>query len=297
MNTEKLFSILEHMGKITSSGKVALTVSIELGISLLVMFFLRTALIFKAAKIKFFKEKKYLKQRGIILNHIGLEIILSFIFSYLFLLMVDTTSGNIVLNMFFVPLLGQIIAICIDDWILIPKETDAIFNKINLSNSHTVNTVQDIAEIKGAINQDIVDSEDFGPVVVNTINNIKKVQEEHENKINIITERCNETVDLLAKLQESEKNDKKISLKKSLYNCLNNGFVTPEEREKIEIDYYSYIHLLGGNSDVQELYEKHYKKLDVHEDRRREDSSITNNKRQETYIKYGQYDNEQEDES
>ena len=295
MTIEKIFSFLEHMGKITNSGTVALTVSIELGISLLIMFFLRTLLIFKSAKIKFFKEEKFIKQRGIILNHIGLELIISFIISYIFLLMVNTTSGNVILNMLFAPLLGQIIAICIDDWILIPKETDAIFNKINLSDSHTVNTIQDIAEIKGAINHDIVNSNDFRPIIVNTINDIKKVQEEHESKINVITDKCNETFDLLAKLQESEKNDKKISLKKTLYNCLNNGFVTPEEREKIEIDYYSYIHLLGGNSDVQELYEKHYKKLDVHEDRRKENKTVAYDKRQDTYIKYGQYDNENQD--
>ncbi len=295
MTIEKIFSFLEHMGKITNSGTVALTVSIELCISLLIMFFLRTLLIFKSAKIKFFKEEKFIKQRGIILNHIGLEIIISFIVSYIFLLMINTTSGNIILNMLFVPLLGQIIAICIDDWILIPKETDAIFNKVNLSESHTVNTIQDIAEIKGAINHDIVNSNDFRPIIVNTINDIKKVQEEHESKINVITDKCNETVDLLAKLQESEKNDKKISLKKTLYNCLNNGFVTPEEREKIEIDYYSYINLLGGNSDVQELYEKHYKKLDVHEDRRKENKTVAYDKRQDTYIKYGQYDSENKD--
>lgn len=295
MTIEKIFSFLEHMGKITNSGTVALTVSIELCISLLIMFFLRTLLIFKSAKIKFFKEEKFIKQRGIILNHIGLEIIISFIVSYIFLLMINTTSGNIILNMLFVPLLGQIIAICIDDWILIPKETDAIFNKVNLSESHTVNTIQDIAEIKGAINHDIVNSNDFRPIIVNTINDIKKVQEEHESKINVITDKCNETVDLLAKLQESEKNDKKISLKKTLYNCLNNGFVTPEEREKIEIDYYSYTNLLGGNSDVQELYEKHYKKLDVHEDRRKENKTVAYDKRQDTYIKYGQYDSENKD--
>ena len=58
--------------------------------------------------------------------------------------------------------------------------------------------------------------------------------------------------------------DKKFKLKSLIYECLNAGFATPEQNDVITSEYRNY-KALKGNGDIQELYEKHYIKLDVHD--------------------------------
>ena len=82
-------------------------------------------------------------------------------------------------------------------------------------------------------------------------------------RIDIIANKSDESIKFLSKLQKAAMNDKKIALKDNIYTCLNAGFVTPKERDKIALDYESYCEL-GGNHDVKNLYEEHFLKLNVH---------------------------------
>ena len=282
MDIDKIFHFLEYVGTITESGEVVVSVFFELAIAIIIEFLLRIILIFRSANIHFFKEEKYLKQKAIILNHIGLEIIITFIFSFLFLL---------IINMVFAPLLGQIVAICIDDWYLIPKEKESIFNKIEINKSvATGNTIKDLINIHEMIDESIINSSDFQPVIVKHINEIKRVQNEHKEKIDLVAEKCDTSLELLQKLKRAGMNDKRIALKESIYDCLNNGFVTPKERDKIVADYESYINEYDGNGEIKSLYENHFVKLSVHEDRRKKNIDVKNDRRKERRVPYGTYD-------
>ena len=61
--------------------------------------------------------------------------------------------------------------------------------------------------------------------------------------------------------------NKKIELKRLMYDCLNKGFATPAENDKITMYFHSYS-ALGGNHEVETLYKEHYINLKVHEERR-----------------------------
>ncbi len=284
MDIHKIFDVINYVGEITSSSKVIATVFIELAISLLIMFGLRVILIFKTAGIKFIKEEKYKMQKGIILNHIGIEIIIALIISFLLLLMIKTTSNNLIINMIVAPLLGQIVAIFIDDKWFAQKDYESIYGGKDKKSAHSL---ADLIGIPGDITQEMIDSEDFKPIVAQTINQIRDKQDKQEHKID-------STIEMLSKLLESEKNEKRVLLKKQMYDCLAKGFITPSEREKIESEYNDYRELLNGNHDVQHLYENHFSKLGVHEDRRKQDVKVDNDRRQQKRnCEYGQFDKEE----
>ena len=291
MDVDKIFQVLEYVGKISESGSVAVSVFIQLSISIIVAVFLRISLIFKSAKIKFFGEKNFSKQKAIILNHCGLEVLINLIFSYLLLLMLNTSNNNLIMNMIISPLLGQVVAICIDDWYLIPREKESIFNKIpEHKDMPSANNVSSLVQLHGMIDENLAKSNEFRPVIIQSINEIKSVQADHENRIVDIQNKSDETIQYLQKLQKVTMRDKKICLKQEIYDCLNAGFVTPRQRDKIQLDYESYKEM-GGNSEVQQLFEEHFSKLSVHEDRRKETVEINGKERRYTSgIKYGQYD-------
>ena len=290
MDIDKLFQILNYTGDILNSSSVAVTIFIELSISILIISALRICLIFKGAKIKFFGEKKHIKQRAIILNHCGLEILINFIFSYLLLMLLRTRNDNFVINMVFSPLLGQVISICIDDWYLIPKEKEAIFDKIPKEEAmSSANTISNLIQINEMIDSDLAKSEDFRPVIIEHINGIKKIQKEHEEKIDDIRNKCDMTIDCLQVLQKAAMRDKKIALKQEIYDCLNAGFVTPRQRDKIQTDYESYCEL-GGNHEVEKLFEEHFLELPVHEDRRIQNCDVENERRRKRNLEYGSLD-------
>ena len=291
MDVEKIFKIIDYVGHISESGEIATSVFLQLSFSIIISFALRICLIFKSAKIKFFGEKQYIKQRAIILNHCGLEILINLIFSYILLLLLNTSNNNLIMNMIIAPLLGQVVAICIDDWYLIPKEKEHIFDKIpedkEVSSS---NTITDLVKLHGMIEPSLSKSKDFRPIIIQSINEIKKVQQEHEEKIDIIANKSDESIKFLSKLQKAAMNDKKIALKDNIYTCLNAGFVTPKERDKIALDYESYCEL-GGNHEVKNLYEEHFLKLNVHEDRRKNKVDVENDRRSNKQrVIYGEYD-------
>jgi hypothetical protein len=50
-----------------------------------------------------------------------------------------------------------------------------------------------------------------------------------------------------------------------IYTCLNQGFATPEQNDKITLLYTAY-EALGGNHEIKSLYYEHYLKLPVHDD-------------------------------
>lgn len=76
-------------------------------------------------------------------------------------------------------------------------------------------------------------------------------------------EEINELKGMIFNIREAMMNDKKVLLKDLIYNALDKGFATPEEDERITIEYNSYTSL-GGNGVIRDLYENKYLRLKIH---------------------------------
>ena len=69
----------------------------------------------------------------------------------------------------------------------------------------------------------------------------------------------------LNNLQALMKNMIRFELEDMIYSCLNKGYATPAEDKRIRIKYKDY-RANKGNGDIEELYEKRYIKLKIHEE-------------------------------
>ena len=161
---------------------------------------------------------------------------------------------------------------------------------ININNGKTTNQLDNDKDIKKSTNhidkEKIVnlESSEFRVIMADSINEMKDIQSDQYDKIqasehkieeisNILTingGKLDNSIDIIKAIKETEMMDKKIELKSMIYNCLNKGFATPEENDKITIYFDSYKRL-GGNGEIEALYKDHYLKLGVHEDRRKND--------------------------
>lgn len=113
-------------------------------------------------------------------------------------------------------------------------------------------------------------SELFSKAINDLIDNQYSTAVELKNHLNLLESQSEELKmqsAILVSVRDTMMVDKKFKLKKLMYDCLNQGYVTPAQNEVITADYCNY-ESLGGNGEVKELYENHYLKLPIHEDRR-----------------------------
>ena len=97
--------------------------------------------------------------------------------------------------------------------------------------------------------------------IINDINDNQQIMAEEFKEVKSDIGTMSETLDTI---RVTMMTDKKFKLKSLIYECLNAGFATPEQNDIITSEYHNY-KALKGNGDIQELYEKHYIKLDVHD--------------------------------
>ena len=219
--------------------------------------------------------------------HICIELFIAYLICYFIIKLTSANPGSYIVNYIIAPMSGFLIGIFVDDKIFIPLEsntnfgtyTKKVFRQSNDSSSNQVNINinQQVAEQNEIVpidaqsphlDKNIVDSDNFGLIVINTINEMKVIQHSQAKIIESNSKKLDESVIILTRLKETEMNDKKVELKRMIYNCLNNGYATPAENDKITLFYNSY-RSLDGNGDIKSLYENHYLKLEVHEDRRK----------------------------
>lgn len=302
---------------------------IEFTTILILVFLIRYFMLYTIEKNK--NKKKYigdLKSISLyIIGHCAIELLISFFICYCLIKLTHANTHSYIINMIAAPSLGIIIAIYLDNRILIPIENATglgnVFIKLNnkkksddKSDGNSGNSASNVtinigtqqeetkildmrilkpSSISDLLSDDITDDEDFNSKIINAVNDIKKEQSMQIEIINNNTAKLENTISDLAILKESEMINKKIELKKMIYACLNKGYATPEENDKITMYYYSYTSL-GGNHEVESLYKNHYLKLSVHED----DMEIIDvlspapiNRRQQNkrvYL-YGEFDN------
>ena len=240
--------------------------------------------------------------------HICIEFFIAYLVCYLIIKLTTANTESYIINYVVAPMFGFLLGVFADNKVFIPLENNTSFgnytkkffkqSKDSATNQVNININQPVEDTdivpvnhhSPHIDKDVVDSENFGPTVIDAINELKDIQYVHSKSIEDNSKKLDESINILTRLKESEMNDKKIELKRMIYQCLNNGFATPAENDKITLSYNSY-RGLGGNGEVKSLYENHYLKLEVHEDRRKRyrppvEGYLEDNPRCE----YGKYD-------
>lgn len=255
---------------------------------LLLIFIVRFFILYGIEKKKM-KHKYDLKNTTVyIISHTSIEFAISLFVCYILVKLTDAVPTNYMTNFILSPIAGALIGVYLDNKVFIPIETATGFgSKLMKSGSKKEEKKQDDKNITININQDkkdnkeehldpvnilnsipktlddtLADSDDFSTEIIHAVNEIKQ-ENASQNKIILSnTKKLDITVETLAILKESEMINKKIELKKLIYECLNQGFATPEQNDKITMLYESY-EALGGNHEVKSLYFHHYLSLPV----------------------------------
>lgn len=321
--SQETVDIFEYYFGMFDQIEVKPIVFIEFTSVLILAFLIRYLLLYTIEKNKNKrKSKDQIKNINMyIIGHCLIELLGAFFICYCLIKLTYANPKSYIINMICAPAVGMLLAIYLDNKIIIPIETATgignVFEKINNkkksteksegTNNITINignqNQENIPDMQlksssGLLSKDIVDDEDFNSKIVDVINEIKNEQSAQSEIISQNTEKLDNAVSDLGLLKESEMINKKIVLKKMIYECLNKGYATPEENDKITMYYHVYTSL-GGNHEVQSLYEKHYVNLPIHTDDIIEVQEIApsnryynnNIKEQKRVYLYGEFDN------
>jgi hypothetical protein len=283
-----IFEAITQYLDILTKEKLGLDVLIPYSIVMLVIYIIRLAMYYSSKK-----KQNDLKGFGFVVGHLIMQFILSYVIGWFIIIATYSEAKSLFINYVIAPFIGFISGVYIDHKVLLPLNT--LYNKkksggegsssgsnydshsitINVgTNGNTDMSTDDkdnhhsTLEKSKTIDKSIIDSEEFNSVLVNTINSIIENQNKQYEELAAYYNELKETNDTLDGIRTSEMINKKIELKTMIYDCLNHGFATPAENDKITQYYLAYIQL-GGNHEVQALYEQHYLKLNVHEDRRK----------------------------
>ena len=268
--TDGTREVIEEYSMKFSEIHLAPEIIIPVAIILVIIFLIRFFIVYKMEETKI--KKKYDKKQAIIyiIGHILTELLLAFVLSDVLIKLTNGNPKNYIINFIAAPSISGIISIYIDSKIIVPIETATGLgarilkkkeskseDKSNANSSITINingsnepvehkpNMSPPPDTTSYLDQELADSDDFNIEVINAINGIKQ-----EN---------------LQILKEAEMVNKKTELKKLIYQCLNQGYATTEQNEKVTLFFESY-KALGGNHEIDSLYYNHYLKLPVHDD-------------------------------
>lgn len=318
MTLHDILEGLDYLSDSANKSSIMMNNMVVLAIELFFIFAFRFVMLTQINQIPILhtpEEKK--PRKRIIENHLGFEISLAVLIAWIVMMVVSSAQLNYVVNLVISPIVGTLGGITIDNIYILPRQHNSLYStsdvfahtkgtqskesassnpitiNINNSDDHSEETKEHHSvQSPDHIPDEVADAEDFNLQIIHALNGVKDIQFSHEQSIKSVEDTCVETLNQIEKLKESERLEKHISLKSQMYACLANGFVTPEEHDKIRAEYHIYRHLLGGNGDIQNLYEKYFSALGVHEDRRK--NSCHDYKGQErrrnNNCEYGQFD-------
>ena len=294
MDLETIIQGLDYLSESANKSLIMMNNMIVLAIELLCAFAIRFLLLLKINLISPFKtDPSQRRQKTIIANHLGYEICLAVLISWLLMTVISSVQINYVVNLIISPIVGVLGGITIDNIYILPRRNKSLYSvqelKSNSSSNPDSNSPSEPITIN--INTDPVAQEH-----ISQLSSEHRLSESLAGQSNFDVEVIhfvNDLAQVVLDLRESEMIERKMWLKSEMYRCLGNGFATPAEHDKIRGNYHAYIHLLKGNGDVKNLYENHFSHLGVHEDRRKgqqhyegEDRRINHN------CEYGQFDSE-----
>ena len=266
--TEENINAIEYFSNILKD-PIPGNIIIHFSIALLIIFIIRLIMSINLEK-SIYKKKSDGHFIFITIINWFMEFAIAYLISFLLVKLTDANPKNYILNIIIIPLASYCASIFLCAKFIRPL-TDKIYTKKSEKKSDALSS-DNKTEVKSAskpmhIDTSIIDSDNFEITIVNSINQIKDDQYELRQKINDNNKSISSTLEILIVLKSTEITDKKLSLKSAIYECLNQGYATPKQNDKITMEYQSY-KALGGNGEITSLYENHYLKLDVHEDRR-----------------------------
>ena len=258
---------------------------------LLICFAIRFKIYYDSADLD--KDNKELckRYRHYIFNHICICFVFAFIISFLGIIIVNS-SINIVWNFLVAPLLGFLVSIIFENEVLTKfeekytildnplhenKDSEGGYDNKKEKQSATIgNDTNNInININNGTDNDIDTDEKFVLKSDDTLSDEEKIEATFNRLIDCQKEQSvlleKHTVELenqsqtLNDLQALMKNMIRFELEDMIYSCLNKGYATPAEDKRIRIKYKDY-RANKGNGDIEELYEKRYIKLKIHEE-------------------------------
>ena len=258
---------------------------------LLICFAIRFKIYYDSADLD--KDNKELckRYRHYIFNHICICFVFAFIISFLGIIIVNS-SINIVWNFLVAPLLGFLVSIIFENEVLTKfeekytildnplhenKDSEGGDDDKKEKQSATIgNDTNNInININNGTDNDIDTDEKFVLKSDDTLSDEEKIEATFNRLIDCQKEQSvlleKHTVELenqsrtLNDLQALMKNMIRFELEDMIYSCLNKGYATPAEDKRIRIKYKDY-RANKGNGDIEELYEKRYIKLKIHEE-------------------------------
>lgn len=263
-------------------------------IVLLVCFAIRFKIYYNSADLD--KNDKELSKRYIhyVFNHIAICFIFAFIISFLGIIIVNSNI-NIVWNFIVAPLLGFLSSTVFENEALNKfeekytilsnplnnkkdsddneedkddkKEKQSFIgndtNNININITNGTDNNDDDTDDKFVLKSDdtLTDEEK----VEATFNRLIDCQKEQSVLLEKHTVELENQSQTLNDLQALMKNMIRFELEDMIYSCLNKGYATPAEDKRIRVKYKDY-RANKGNGDIEELYEKRYIKLKIHEE-------------------------------
>jgi len=276
-------AVVQYLDVLTKE-KLGLNILIPYAIIMLIIYSLRLLLYYNVKK-----RQNELKNFSFVAGHILMQFIVSFVSGWFIILATYNDTKSLFIAFVIAPFIGFVAGIYVDNKVLLPLNT--LYSKKKPSSSEntsstsgeasniTINVGSNSVDVDDekhhkniekskTINNSIIGTEQFETVLVNTINSIIENQNKQYNELESYYSELKETTNALNSIRMSEMLEKKVQLKCMIYDCLNNGFATPAKNDKITQYYLAYVEL-GGNHEIQALYEQHYLKLGVHEDRRK----------------------------
>jgi hypothetical protein len=263
----------------------------------------RTIYLYNAKK----EQKEISKDKwGFIVAHIITQFLISYVIGWLIIILTFSDNYSLFINYIIAPFIGFVLGIYIDNKYILPlnsiytkrksnKKDDKLDGNstninINIDRNNSDKKDDDIINSKeyviskvDTLDKKIIDTDSFQEILIDTVNSIILSQKQQYIEFKEQSEKIKNNSIILDALKNSEMINKKIELKRMIHACLNQGYAKPNQNEKITLFYQSYINL-GGNGEIASLYNDHYLKLQVHEDRRKRNGQIYDDKDEIDYI-------------
>lgn len=237
------------------------------------------------------------RERRYIIGHCGAEWLIAFIIGYILIILRGGGGhDSVTWNSLIAPGLGIIAAIIIDRKFLIDpaKLTNGTSDHDKTEDPNKeVNNMKAVSPNVNVLSphlpESLADDIDFRERIIESVNQMKDIQQVHDDNIGKLRERCDGIADVLDSMQRASRNQYGITLKKKMYSCLSKGYATPQEYDEIEVEYEIYHDLLGGNGPIERLHNNKFANLEVREDKRTSFTDPNDDK----LCYYGEFDAEE----
>lgn len=261
---------------------------------LAIVFFIQYKIYFAVVDINEHNQKLIKKYKAYAFRHVSLDYIFANLINFLCIISVHSNI-NMIWNFLIAPFIGFIASIWFDNDILSKFEFkyDSLKNpilkskssdnkskkssenhesiNININNgSASIENEDDKKEEKFILkDEDASDKERIEHTFNKIIQQQKRVAGEQKKQSELLEKHGEELLNqsqILNAVQTLMKNMIRFELEDMIYAALDKGYVTPAQDKRIRVKYKDY-RANKGNGEIQELYEKRYLRLHIHEDK------------------------------